>query len=60
MTKTATEGRTDGKVTIELNAGTLWTAAVANVFEKSRGLALGITFGPEAVPAVPVTAPVSG
>ena len=24
------------------------------------GLALGITFGPEAVPAVPVTAPVSG
>lgn len=28
MTQTATESRTDGKVTIELNAGTLWTAAI--------------------------------
>lgn len=28
MTQTNTAGRDDGKVTIELNAGTLWTAAI--------------------------------
>lgn len=32
--------------------GTLWTAAVANVFEKSRGLALGITFSGSALTSV--------
>jgi predicted MFS family arabinose efflux permease len=38
--------------------GTLWTAAVANVFDKSRGLALGITFSGSALTSValpPVT-----
>lgn len=32
--------------------GTLWTAAVANVFETSRGLALGITFSGSALTSV--------
>ncbi|MEJ5975179.1 MFS transporter [Novosphingobium sp. PS1R-30] len=32
--------------------GTLWTAAVANVFDKSRGLALGITFSGSALTSV--------